>query len=126
MAGIRGVVTAVANAIPVVIDSAGQLGTVSSSIRFKENVEALTGSEIIHQLDPVKFNYIGQTKESIGLIAEDVEKVYPDMAIYQPNSETGEAELLTVDYSRLSILLLAEVQKLRLEMDELKKSLSSQ
>ena len=38
IAGIRGITTGVANAIPVVIDSNGQLGTVSSSIRFKEDV----------------------------------------------------------------------------------------
>ena len=38
LAGVRGVSTGVADAIPVVIDSAGQLGTVSSSARFKEDI----------------------------------------------------------------------------------------
>src|SRR5439155_13032538 len=38
VAGIRGITTGVADAIPVVIDSAGQLGTVSSSRRYKFDV----------------------------------------------------------------------------------------
>ena len=38
IAGIRGVTTGIANAIPVLIDSSGQLGTVSSSARYKEDI----------------------------------------------------------------------------------------
>src|SRR5205814_1009411 len=41
IAGIRGVTTANANAVPVVIDSAGQLGTVSSSERFKKEIKPM-------------------------------------------------------------------------------------
>src|SRR6266404_5913989 len=41
IAGIRGVTTANANAVPVVIDSAGQLGTMSSSKRFKKEIKPM-------------------------------------------------------------------------------------
>jgi hypothetical protein len=143
IAGIRGITTGVADAIAVLIDSSGQLGTTSSSLKYKENVVDMTGSEIIYQMRPVMFNFIGQTKESIGLIAEEVEQIYPEMAIYQPITETindevipvmeevnGESvqkrELLTVDYARLPILLLAEVQKLRAELDALKAAFAAQ
>src|SRR6266403_1270338 len=41
IAGIRGVTTANANAVPVMIDSAGQLGTMSSSKRFKKEIKPM-------------------------------------------------------------------------------------
>jgi hypothetical protein len=41
MAGIRSVTTVNANAVPMVIDSAGQLGTVSSSRRFKSEIKPM-------------------------------------------------------------------------------------
>jgi hypothetical protein len=119
ISGIRGVTTAVADAIPVLIDSAGQLGTVSSSIKYKENVELFDDSEVLYQLDPVQFNYTGQTKQCIGLIAEEVEDVYPEMCIYQINNDTNQKELLTVDYGRLPILMLAEMKKMRKELDRI-------
>jgi hypothetical protein len=105
--GIRGVTTANADAIPVLVDSAGQLGTVSSSIRFKENIATLDTDEssLIDKLRPVTFNYIGQQKRSLGLIAEEVEEVYPEMCVYDSD------ELLTMDYSRLAIMLLREKEK---------------
>lgn len=113
--GIRGVITDAADAIPVLVSSTGQLGTVSSSIKYKENVKDLSGSDIIHQLRPVEFNTKKHPNvKSIGLIAEEVEKIYPDMCVYQ------DGELLTVDYSRLSILLLSEVQKLKYDLFMLK------
>ena len=54
--GIRGTATANANAVPVVIDSAGQLGTVSSSRRFKDQIKPMdNSSEAILGLKPVTF-----------------------------------------------------------------------
>ncbi len=113
MAGIRGVTTTAVDAIPVLISSTGQLGTVSSSIKYKENVEDLEGSKIIYDMRPVQFNYIGQKEKSLGLIAEEIEKIYPEMCIYQ------DGELLTVDYSRLSTLLLSQVKNLNERINSL-------
>jgi hypothetical protein len=92
------------------VDSAGQLGTVSSSIKFKENVVDITEEEsgILDSLRPVSFNYKGQTKKTLGLIAEEVEHCYPEMCVYDVDGK-----LLTVDYSQLAILLLKEVQRLK-------------
>lgn len=132
-AGIRGVTTGVADAIPILIDSNGQLGTVSSLRELKTDIEELTDheSEQIYKLEPVEFRYKSQVKKALkagfsreqvklgkkqlGLIADDVEQIYPDLCIYD-----AEGKLLTVDYSRLSILLLKEVQKLRADLDKLK------
>src|SRR5690606_24711635 len=56
IAGIRGTTTAAADAVPVIISSQGQLGTVSSSIRFKHDIEDLAAmSERLYDLRPVSF-----------------------------------------------------------------------
>src|SRR5438270_5369094 len=58
IAGIRGVTTGNNNAIPVLIDSAGQLGTASSSCRFKKEIKPKdSASESILALKPVTFHY---------------------------------------------------------------------
>ena len=50
--------TANANAVTVVIDSAGQLGTVSSSARFKDHIASMgETSEAVLELKPVTFHY---------------------------------------------------------------------
>ena len=75
IAGIRGVTTENANAIPVVIDSAGQLGTMSSSRRFKKEIKPMdNASQSILALKPVTFHYKSDTKDTpqFGLIAEEV------------------------------------------------------
>lgn len=109
MAGIRGITTANANAIAVVVDSAGQLGTVSSSITTKKDVMDLPDASILYKLRPVEFRYKSNADtapKAIGLIAEEVANVYPDMVVYQ------DGKILTVDYSRVPILCVKEIQKL--------------
>jgi len=81
ISGIRGVTTANANAVPVVIDSAGQLGTVSSSGRFKNDIQPMDKtSETILGLKPVTFHYKSDTEATpqFGLIAEEVARVNPN------------------------------------------------
>ena len=119
ISGIRGVTTTNADAVAVLVDSAGQLGTVSSSRRFKTDIRNLQGSECIYNMRPVKFRYNGKNKDSIGLIAEEVEEVYPEMCIYNLDEESGKEEIWTVDYQRLPILLLAEIQKLNARIKDL-------
>ena len=80
IAGIHGVTTGNNSAIPVVIDSAGQLGTVSSSRRFKTEIKPMDkASESILALKPVSFRYKvhKDTTPQFGLIAEEVAKVNP-------------------------------------------------
>ena len=109
MAGIRGVTTGQANAIPVVIDSLGQLGTMSSSRRFKDDVEAMDkASEAILALEPVKFHYKADktNRPEFGLIAEDVAKVNPDLVV---RDESG--QIYTVRYDAVNAMLLNEFLK---------------
>lgn len=106
--GIRGVTTGNADAIAVLIDSAGQLGTVSSSIRFKENIEDMgDDSSAILNLRPVTFTYKTKPdKKQYGLIAEEVLSVMPDLVVY---NQDGDVE--SVKYHDLPALLLNELKK---------------
>lgn len=119
--GIRGITTVNADAIAVLVDSAGQLGTVSSSIRFKENVKDMGDvSSAILKLRPVTFNYKSHDVKSIqyGLIAEEVEKVIPRLVVYD------EGRPSSVKYQDLPALLLNEIQKLNKRIEQLEKKCS--
>ena len=118
-AGIRGVTTGNNDAIPVVIDSNGQLGTVSSSRRFKEDIHDMdTVSSDLMRLRPVTFRYQkpfadGSKPIQYGLIAEEVADVYPDLVAHSPD---GQIE--TVKYQVLDSMLLNELQKEHKEVQE--------
>jgi Chaperone of endosialidase len=111
LAGVRGVTTGVNDAVGVMIDSAGQLGTVSSSRRFKRDIEDMgETSQALMKLRPVTFRYKADLDPTgspqYGLVAEEVAEVFPDLAIY---GKDGQPE--TVRYHVLVPMLLNEVQK---------------
>jgi len=109
IAGISGTTTANANAVPVVIDSAGQLGTISSSRRFKDEIKPMdNSSEAIFGLKPVTFHYKidKQNTPQFGLIAEEVAKVDPDLVVRDDNGE-----IYTVRYEEVNAMLLNEFLK---------------
>jgi hypothetical protein len=109
IAGIRGATTANANAIPVLIDSAGQLGTLSSSRRFKKEIEPMDkASEAILALKPVTFHYKSDNTgmPQFGLIAEEVARVNPDLVVRDKNGE-----IYTVRYDAVNAMLLNEFLK---------------
>jgi hypothetical protein len=116
---IRNVTTGSADAVNVLIDSNGQLGTASSSRRYKEDIRDMGGaSEGLMRLRPVTFRYQkpyadGRHPLDYGLIAEEVEEVYPDLVTHLPN---GEVE--TVQYQKVNAMLLNEVQKQHRKIEE--------
>ncbi len=111
--GIHGVTTGNSDAIPVLIDSNGQLGTTSSSRRFKEEIRDMGGStDRLLELRPVVFRYKPEVQQGerpleYGLIAEEVAEVFPDLVVYDE-----EGQPFTVKYHVLSSMLLNELQKL--------------
>jgi hypothetical protein len=112
VAGVRGVTTGDNNAVAVMIDSNGQLGTISSSRRFKEDIRNMgDASESLMRLRPVTFRYKqpfddGSRPIQYGLIAEEVAEVYPNLVAHSPD---GRIE--TVKYQVLGPMLLNEVQR---------------
>jgi hypothetical protein len=111
IAGIRGVTTGAADAIPVLVDSAGQLGTVSSSARFKEEIADMGElTQRLLDLRPVVFRYKeevqrGERPLEYGLIAEEVAEVFPELVVYDK-----EGKPFTVKYHLLSSMLLNELK----------------
>jgi endosialidase-like protein len=116
---IRGVTTQNANALPVLIDGAGQLGTASSSKRFKHDIKPMgKASEGILALEPVTFHYKSDSANisQFGLIAEEVEKVDPDLVV-----RDGNGEIYTVRYDAVNAMLLNEFLKEHRKVQELTK-----
>ena len=106
---IRGVQTSIGDAIPVLIDSAGQLGTMSSSRRFKTDIKPMGNvSEAVLALKPVKFHYKNDKTNTpqFGLIAEEVAELNPDLVV---RDKAG--EVYTVRYEQINAMLLNEFLK---------------
>jgi len=109
IAGIRGVTTGHADAVPVVIDSVGQLGTVSSSRRFKKEIKPMDQtSQAILGLQPVTFQYKSDPSGTaqFGLIAEEVAAVNPDLVV-----RDADGEIYSVRYEAVNAMLLNEFLK---------------
>jgi hypothetical protein len=107
--GIRGVTTGQANGLAVLIDTNGQLGTISSSASVKREIADIgEASAPLSKLRPVSFLYRNDTEgiPQYGLIAEEVARVMPELVQFSP---AGSAE--TVRYHFLAPLLLNELQK---------------
>jgi len=107
IAGIRG--ATVVGGVPVVIDGAGQLGTIVSSKRFKKEIQPMEkASEAILALKPVTFHYKSDATNTpqFGLIAEEVAEVNPDLVVRDENGE-----IYTVRYDAVNAMLLNEFLK---------------
>ncbi len=99
-----------ASPVAVMIDAAGELGIMSSSRRYKEDIrdmgDASTG---LMALRPVTYHYRSAGAGSAleyGLIAEEVAEVYPDLV-----ARLGDGTIETVQYHKVNAMLLNEVQK---------------
>ena len=109
IAGISG--QTASGGVAVFIDANGKLGTVTSSARFKDDIKPMDkGSEALLALKPVTFHYkkeIDPTRTSqFGLVAEEVEKVDPDLVV-----RDKEGKPYTVRYEAVNAMLLNEFLK---------------
>ena len=111
----------VAGGVGVIIDTNGHLGTVVSSERFKDNVQPMDkASEAILALEPVTFRYKHELDPDgipqFGLVAEDVEKVNPDLV-----ARDADGKAYTVRYEAVNAMLLNEFLKEHRKVQELEK-----
>jgi hypothetical protein len=119
--GISGITTGLA-AIPVLVDANGQLGTVSSSIRYKNSVMDMgNDSSDILKLRPVTFilNDDESKTKQYGLIAEEVELIKKDLVYYKDDKPES------VLYQNLVPMLLNEQIKQKEENEEDKKTIAN-
>jgi hypothetical protein len=107
----------------VFITSGNKLGTATSSKRFKEDIKPMDkASEALFSLKPVKFRYRkevdpeGNGNSQYGLVAEDVEKVNPDLVV-----RDKEGKPYSVRYDQVNAMLLNEFLKAHREMEKLQK-----
>jgi len=105
IAGINGT-TVTGTAVLCATD--GQLGTIASSERYKENIEDIPEFVSVMDLRPVMFNYKADKDKNVqfGLIAEEVDMDFPYLCFYKD----GKPE--SVKYHELCVFLLTEVQRL--------------
>ena len=109
IAGISGVT--IAAGLPVMIDANGHLGSTTSSERFKDEVKPMDkASEAILALKPVTFHYKKEFDPDgipqFGLVAEQVEKVKPDLV-----ARDKEGKPYSVRYDQVNAMLLNEFLK---------------
>jgi hypothetical protein len=100
-----------ANGVAVLINNNNKLGTTVSSKRFKENIEPMDkASQALFAFKPVTFRYKKEIdpagKSQFGLVAEDVEKVNPDLVV-----RDKEGKPYTVRYDAVNTMLLNEFIK---------------
>lgn len=99
------------NGVAVLVSSNGRLGTMTSSKRFKEAIKPMDkASEALFALRPVAFHYKKEIDPDgapqFGLVAEDVDKVNPDLVI-----RDKEGKPYTVRYDQVNAMLLNEFIK---------------
>jgi hypothetical protein len=116
IAGIYGS-TAAAGA-PVYVTSAGTLGTLTSSARFKEDIRSMNdASDVLLSLRPVTFHYKPgldpKATPQFGLVAEEVDQVDPDLVLRDPQHQ-----IYTVRYEAVNAMLLNEFLKQHRKVEE--------
>jgi hypothetical protein len=91
--------------------------TARSSRRFKTNIQPLEGAlEKIEQLQGVSYERKTDGKHEIGVIAEDVDQIVPEIVSRDPKTK----EVQGVDYARLAALLIEAVKSQQAEIQQLK------
>ena len=110
----------------VVVSSSGQLGVAPSSERFKEAIKPMDKtSEAILALKPVTFRYKHELDPKsipqFGLVAEEVEKVNPDLVVRDANGK-----VFTVRYEAVNAMLLNEFLKEHRKVQELEATIGQQ
>ena len=102
----------------VYVNSDGKLGVQVSSRRFKDDIKPINqASEAIHRLRPVSFRYKAEVEPKrpvgFGLIAEEVEKINPDLV-----SRDRDGKPLSVRYDQVNAMLLNEFLKEHKKVEE--------
>jgi hypothetical protein len=112
------------NGIGVLVNGNGKLGTTTSSRRFKEEIKPMDkSSETLFSLKPVSFRYKKEIDPAgisqLGLVAEDVEKVNPDLVV-----RDKEGKPYSVRYDQVNAMLLNEFLKEHRKVEKLESTVA--
>jgi hypothetical protein len=120
---IAGIYGATVSGAALYVNSSGQLGTLTSSARYKTDIQTMgQASDALLALRPVTFRYKpeidAQGLPRFGLVAEEVEKVNPELVIHDPDGKP-----YTVRYEAVNALLLNEFLKEHRKVEDLESRL---
>ena len=96
--------------------------TAYSDKRLKTNINTINDAlSIVGKLRGVSFDWKESGKRSIGVIAQEVEKVLPELVLTQQVLDpTGQSEIKSVDYGKIVGVLINAINELKAEVDKLK------
>jgi len=90
----------------------------TSDERLKTNISSIeNGLEKINKINPVEFNWKHNNKKDYGVLAQEIEKIYPEFVTQNMDG------FKVVNYNPLIAMLIKSVQELKSELDLLKQSL---
>ena len=96
--------------------------TTYSSRRWKTNIHPLEGAlDKVMRLNGVNFDWIETGKHDIGLIAEEVGQIVPEIVAYEENG----VDAKSVDYARLTALLIEAVKEQQKTIEQLKSDIEN-
>lgn len=108
----------------IVVNTSGTTYTSVSDYRLKENITPLeNGLDRVLQLKPSKFNWIESGEEAEGFIAHELQEYFPYAVTGQKDgmySSTGNMKLQSVDYGRITPLLVKAIQEQQCTINTLK------
>jgi len=122
---IAGISGSAVNGSPVKINGSGRLGVAPSSARFKDEIKPMDrASEAIYALKPVTFRYKkeidAERTPEFGLVAEEVEKINPDLVARDDHGKP-----FTVRYEAVNAMLLNEFLKEHRKVEQLEKQVAA-
>ena len=86
-----------------------------SDENYKENIATIIdGLNIVDKINPVSFNWKDNNKKSYGVIAQEIEKIVPEIV------DTTDGTIKTVSYDQIIPFLIQAVQQLKKEIEDLK------
>ena len=92
-----------------------------SSVRYKDNIQPIERAlEKIQKLRGVKYNLKENGKREIGLIAEEVARIVPEIVTLEPNGR----DATSLDYARMVALLIEAIKEQQRQIEHLKQQLT--
>ena len=91
-----------------------------SDYRIKENIIPLDSSFTVDELNPIKFTNKNTGKTDIGLIAHELQSVYPQLVTGEKDGE----QLQSINYQGLIGILIQEIKSLKQEIKEIKEKVN--
>jgi hypothetical protein len=91
-----------------------------SDIKLKENIEPLYNTMItLNRLNPVSFTWKSDGTKSFGLIAQEVEKILPEIV------HTKDDDTKTVSYVQIISLLISALKDQQAQIDDINRRLNA-